>query len=148
MVTTMNGPGTHCPTCNLSGQKVNRVTLESLLRPELLPNVGEGQYLVCTTPGCPTVYFGQDGQVFDEAGLRVPFGLKDTSRPRTVCYCFNHTVEEIHNEIARTGRSTVLESIKADMKESGCRCERTNPLGACCLATVEQVVDGRLRRHG
>jgi len=95
---------------------------------------------VCTTAGCPIVYFEKDGHAFDEKSLRIPFGLKGTSKPMTVCYCFAHAAEDIHEEIARTGQTSILDNIKMEMKEIGCRCESENPLGTCCLETVKAVI--------
>jgi len=130
-----------CPACGEKGRKVRRVTLESLLRSERRSGIGEDQYYVCATPRCDTVYYGaNNSQTFRKSDLTVRFGLKETDAPRHVCYCFDHTVEEICDEIRRTGESTVVERIKADMKGPGCRCEYTNPLGGCCLKTVQTAV--------
>lgn len=130
-----------CPTCERKGRRVERMTLESLLRDVRRGAIGVGQYYVCAASDCDTVYFGPvDAPVFGKSDLTVRFGLKESSGPRPICYCFEHTVESIHDEIARSGRSTVLERIRADMEQVGCRCERTNPLGGCCLASVRQVV--------
>lgn len=137
----------HCPDCKEPGRKVKTVTLAHLLRPEHHPATGDGRYYVCATPECDTVYFNA-GSRFGKADLVVRFGLKETTAPRHVCYCFDHTIEEIHGEIARTGQSTVLDGIKADMKGPGCRCEQTNPLGACCLGTVKAVVEEGFRLTG
>ncbi len=138
-----------CPNCGERGRKVQRVTLESLLRPDRRADIGEDQYYVCATPRCDTVYFGaSNGPTFRKPDLTVRFGLKETDAPRRVCYCFDHTVEEIHDEISRTGESTVVESIKADMKGPGCRCEYTNPLGGCCLKTVQTAVANAFRSIG
>lgn len=138
-----------CPNCGERGRKVRRVTLESLLHPDRRADIGEDQYYVCATPRCDTVYFGaSNGQTFRKPDLTVRFGLKETDAPRHVCYCFDHTVEEIHDEIHRTGESTVVESIKADMKGPGCRCEYTNPLGACCLKSVQAAVADAIRSTG
>ncbi len=130
-----------CPNCGERGRKVQRVTLESLLRPDRRADIGEDQYYVCATPRCDTVYFGaSNGHTFLKPDLIVRFGLKETDAPRHVCYCFDHTVGEIVDEIRRTGRSTVVERIKADMNAQGCRCEYVNPLGACCLQSVQAAV--------
>jgi len=136
-----------CNDCKQLGRKVKRVTLEKLLRPAHRPAIGDGSYHVCVTPACDTVYFNGE-RTFGKSDLAVRFGLKETTAPRLVCYCFDHTIEAIHGEIARTAQSTVLASIKADMNGPGCRCSQTNPLGACCLSTVEQVVKQGLRQHG
>ena len=138
-----------CPACGQNGRNVQRVTLESLLRPERRADIAAGQYHVCATPGCDTVYFGPDGgETFAKADLGVRFGLKESSPPRPVCYCFDHSIEGIHDEIRRTGESTVVDSIKADLQRAGCRCEYTNPLGTCCLSSVHTVVAEGFRKVG
>ena len=130
-----------CPACGKSGRKVKGVTLESLVHPERHAHITEDQYYVCTTPTCDTVYFGPANErSFRKSDLTVRFGLKETDPPRHVCYCFDHTVGEIEDEIRRTGRSTVVQRIKADMSARGCRCEYVNPLGACCLQSVQAAV--------
>lgn len=130
-----------CPACGKRGRKVKGVTLKSLVHPERHAHITEDQYFVCTTPTCDTVYFGPaNGRPFLKSDLTVRFGSKETDPPRHVCYCFDHTVEEIVDEIRRTGRSTVVERIKADMNAQGCRCEYVNPLGACCLQSVQAAV--------
>jgi hypothetical protein len=138
-----------CPQCGNNGGKVKRVTLESLLRADRLADIGDEAYHVCLTPECGTVYFGSDGAAaFHKSDLSVRFGLKETTPPRPLCYCFDHSIEAIHDEIRRTGESTVLAGIKTDMKGPGCRCEYTNPLGACCLGSVQRVVDQGFRLAG
>ena len=138
-----------CPACGHKGRQVKRVTLESLLRPERRPDIAEGPYHVCTTPDCETVYFSPDGgATFCRSDLIVRFGLKEASPPRPVCYCFDHSIEGIHDEIRHTGKSTVVASIKTDMQGPACRCEYTNPLGACCLSSVHAVVAEGFRRVG
>ena len=138
-----------CPTCGRHGRKVKRVTLESLLGEDRRADIADGQYYVCETRDCPTVYFGApESAVFEERDLTVRFGLKETDSPRPVCYCFDHTVEDIEDEIRRTGDSTVIDRIKADMQGPGCRCEYTNPLGRCCLDTVQAAVDDVFRSVG
>ena len=138
----------HCPQCGNHGRKVKRVTLKSLLHPERRSDISGEQYHVCLAPECETVYFGAGDAAFGKSDLSVRFGLKETSSPRPVCYCFEHSIEEIHDEIRRTGQSTVLDSIKADMKGPGCRCEQTNPLGGCCLKSVQQVVEQGFKLAG
>ncbi|NOX59959.1 MAG: hypothetical protein GXP29_14030 [Planctomycetes bacterium] len=138
-----------CPSCGETGGRVSRVTLENLLSPDLRSDIGEDQYRVCTTLRCDTVYFAEaGGRMFRKSDLSVRFGLKETDAPRHICYCFDHTIEAIHDEIGRNGESTVLEKIKSEMKRVGCQCERTNPLGSCCLSTVREVVKNELQNCG
>lgn len=130
-----------CPGCGMSGKQVKAITLHSLLRPEKVPEIGEKAYFFCGSPECQTVYFTEDGsRSFSRTDLTVRVGVKDFSPPRPVCYCFNHSVEEIFDEVERTGQSTVVADIKKRMAEEGCSCETKNPAGNCCLGTVQGYV--------
>lgn len=103
---------------------------------------------ICTNPDCTVVYFaGPDAPVFHKEDLTVRVGIKERQAPRPVCYCFHHTVEEIEDDIRRTGRTTVLEDIKTRMKEA-CWCETKNPLGSCCLSIVTRYVRETLQKYG
>ncbi len=74
-------------------------------------------------------------------------GIKETTAPRPVCYCFHHSVEEIDEDIARTGQTGVIDDIKTRMQKA-CWCETTNPMGACCLSTVTRFVKAAKARVG
>ncbi|GBE34372.1 hypothetical protein BMS3Bbin06_00895 [bacterium BMS3Bbin06] len=91
----------------------------------------------------------RDGShVFYKEDLTVRVGIKEESPPRPICYCFNHSVEEIFDEARRTGKSTVIDDIKSRIKSDGCSCEVKNPQGSCCLGTVKPFVNEALRQFG
>lgn len=136
-----------CPDCGRKGWKVGRITLESLLTPDAARRIGEGQYRFCETPDCRTVYFDSHGSVFAKSDLTVRVGIKEYDAPRHVCYCFDHTIEEIEAEVRETGTSTVLDDIKTRMK-TVCWCETKSPRGSCCLGTVSKQVKIALAAHG
>lgn len=122
------------------GKKVELVTLRSLLRPEAQSRIAEAQYRFCGTQGCDVVYFTEGGhQVFLRSDLTVRVGVKETEAPRPVCYCFHHTIEEIEDEIRRTGKTRIPDEIRARIETEGCRCEETNPQGSCCLGVIMRV---------
>src|SRR3989338_4491592 len=52
--------------------------------------------------------------------------------PPPVCYCFNHTVEEIEAGVVRTGTSGIPDEITENCRKGLDRCEETNPPGPCC----------------
>lgn len=138
-----------CPECGMSGKQVKTSTLHSLLRPEKVPEIGEKAYLFCGSPDCDTVYFTEDGsRTFSRTDLTVRVGVKESAPPRPVCYCFEHTVEEIFDEVERTVKSTVAADIRRRMAEEGCSCETKNPQGSCCLGTVEGLVRDAYGRFG
>lgn len=145
----------NCPACGAKGKKVKRLTVLALLRPSARARVRDDAHRICLSPSCDTVYFGRTDRFGrDEVNVRV--GQKETAPDRLVCYCFHHTPASIEDEIRRTGRSTVVERIKAEVQAGRCACEATNPEGTCCLGNVgravkeatEAVRSGRTREPG
>jgi hypothetical protein len=134
-----------CPHCDAKGKKVERITLMVLLTPAARGRLNHEGYRFCSSPDCDVVYFGGHDP-FTRADLNVRVGQKETDASRHVCYCFNHTVQSIIDEIESTGRSTAVESIMAEIKAKRCACEVTNPQGTCCLGNVGQAVKEALRR--
>jgi hypothetical protein len=136
-----------CPCCGASGRLVKRVTLESLLRSDALARLGAADYYFCPSERCDVVYFSERGEaIFPKADLKVRVGIKETDAPRRLCYCFDHAMEDIEEEIRLTGKSTVLESIKTRIKKA-CWCETKSPLGTCCLGTVARYVKAAQDRN-
>jgi len=126
-----------CPACGAVGEPVKSVTLRSLLQPHLLQQVREEGYHFCASVACQIVYYSADTfQTFAREDLTVRVGVKEVSAPRPLCYCFDHSAESIREDWVQTGKSTILESIKAEVKAGNCRCEMTNPSGGCCLGEV------------
>lgn len=131
--------GDVCPHNGLRGRDVRRETVEALLTHEARSRLSDGPSFICLAPDCPVVYFGPAG-LFEVGDLQTRVGFKTHESPRPVCYCFDHTVESIEEEILRTGRSTVLELIKSQIKAGRCECETKNPKGKCCLGDVAASV--------
>ena len=130
----------NCPVCGKSGKPVSCTTLGSLLKPGAIQRLEQCPHYFCSNPDCDVVYYGGlPGQTFRRNDMIVRVGLKEKAAPRTVCYCFNHTIEEITEEINRFGHTRVLDDIKRRMK-SACWCETKNPQGTCCLASVTKCV--------
>jgi hypothetical protein len=94
-------------------------------------------YRFCASPDCELVYFSNEGtQTFARTDLTVRVGVKEHSAPHPLCYCFDHSVETIREEWVRTGKSAILEGIRAKVKAGACFCEVTNPGGGCCLGDI------------
>jgi len=129
-----------CPLCSQKGKRVESITLQSLLKPEALSRLDGGLHHFCSSPGCDVVYFASHGVApFLKGDLTVRVGIKENTAPRHVCYCFNHTIEEIEEQVRCSGKTTVLDDIKTRMKNA-CWCETKSPQGSCCLATVTKCV--------
>ena len=102
----------------------------------------ETQYYFCTAPGCDVVYFPSNPEApsFHSGDLLVRVGPKEKHDPISVCYCFGVTRQDIAEEVQRTGKSTMAERIKAEVKAGNCACEVKNPSGRCCLGNVIQTI--------
>ncbi len=141
------GP-TKCPECGELGKTVQRITLGALLKPEKRSGIPkQKEFCFCRSAPCAVVYFVPDRVLFRKDDLSVPVGLKEPQNPTApVCYCFGWTPEKIQAEIRNTGKSTVIDQIKAQVQAGNCYCEITNPQGSCCLGNVSQAVKQAFRK--
>src|SRR3990172_77490 len=96
-----------CPVAKVPGRRVPLATVRNLLRPDHQGVVDENRWFFCDLPDCDVVYFDASGKTITKDSLKVRVGVKEKESPRTVCYCFDHTVESIRDEIETAGRSTV-----------------------------------------
>jgi hypothetical protein len=128
-----------CPACGRMGRGVDRITVAAMLRPAALARLGEAEHRYCATPDCPVVYFA-GADLFRSEEIGVAVFHKEPSGARTVCYCFAITEGDVGQELAVSGRSTVVERISALVAAGQCACEVKNPQGNCCLGNFAAVV--------
>lgn len=144
---------TLCPSCEKTAKRVSTVTLGALLSDEFsqlfktdghscCASVKGGTgWRFCDSRDCDVVYFSEDSDTsFTRSQLKVLVGVKETTGERPLCYCFGYSVATIKEELRASGTSTVLENIRAMMKDPGCRCETENPSGSCCLGSVSKGI--------
>ncbi len=135
-----------CPVTGARSKQVDILTVKSLVRhvPLRMPRA---QYYFCEAPDCDVVYFASNPQepIFHRADLLVRVGVKETEDPIPVCYCFGFMQKDIEDEVGRTGRSTIPERIKTEVKAGNCACEVKNPSGKCCLGNVTKAVQNCVR---
>ncbi len=136
-----HGPGT-CPSCGTLGRPVQRLTVGALLKPDRRAKIPhQDAFSFCRTPDCDVVYFRPDEVLFRKNDLSVRVHQKEPNDPTVhVCYCFDWTPEKIRQEIERTGKGTVLDQVKAQVKADNCYCDVTNPQGSGCLGNIAKVV--------
>ena len=137
-----------CPAAGKRGKPVPLVTLRSLVLPEHAAVVEGREWFFCSLPDCEVVYFTHNGQTLEKNALKVRVGLKESEAPRLVCYCFGHAIESIREEIEKTGRSTVVASIRKKVEAGECSCEVLNPKGTCCVGDVNKVIKEALASNG
>ena len=117
------------------------MTVKSLVR-HLPFGMSSRQYYFCNDSTCDVVYFAADptAPIFRRGDLLVRVGVKEQDDPSQVCYCFGITRNDIQDEIRKTGKSTIAERIRAEVKAGRCACEMKNPSGKCCLGNVMRAV--------
>ncbi len=139
----------HCRLCGRKGQSVTRRTMEHLLVDSARARLEDHPYFFCATPTCPVVYFSNEADsYFYKGDVRVRVGVKETEDPVPICYCFGITEKMVRDEIAATGRTTIPDYIKAQIKSGRCACEIMNPSGRCCLGVVTGIALRLLKRSG
>jgi hypothetical protein len=109
--------------------------------------MASAQYYFCEETACDLVYFpsNPEAPMFHRGDLLVRVGVKEKQDPIPVCYCFGVALREIADEVQRTGKSTIAERIKAEVKADRCACELKNPSGKCCLGNVSRAIQDALR---
>src|SRR5438874_9392269 len=94
-----------CRQCGDQGQAVARETIEALLTPDAVARLQRGPYFFDRCFDCEVVYFSNENDsYFTKCDLRVRVGIKESTPPIPICYCFGHTVEAARCEIQATGR--------------------------------------------
>ncbi len=127
-----------CPSCGKKGRPVPVLTVKSLVRDHMRVPASVS-YSFCRTADCEVVYFS-DQAVFKKPDLKVRVGIKETTDPIPLCYCFAYSREDVHRDIESTGSTTILEEIKAEVQGGFCACEVKNPSGACCLGDITRAI--------
>lgn len=130
-----------CPQSGTKSGRIQRLTVEHLIKPELFGSISESQYYYCADADCPIVYFTQDSSgTFTKGDLQVALFDKDPGSEVNVCYCFDWTRGRITEEINSTGNSTAFDEISKELNADKCECESKNPKGVCCLGDINRFV--------
>ena len=135
-------------SCGAQSKRVSRKTVLSMLKPQFLEVALNGTYRFCAARECPVVYFEEQGsRVFTVDDLRIVVGVKASTDPIPLCYCFGFDESHLREEILQTGSTTVPERISRLIHEGLCACDVRNPSGGCCLGEVNSAAN-RLKQEG
>jgi Zinc binding domain len=137
----------NCVNCGIQSRPVSRKTVLLMLKSQLLEQASTRMYRFCATRDCSIVYFEEGGnRVFTQDDLRVRVGVKASTEPIPLCYCFGFDEIHLRLEISDTGSTTIPERIANLIRDGLCACEARNPSGFCCLGEVNQAAK-RLSRE-
>ena len=133
-----------CPSCGKKGKPVRVLTVKSLVRDHTRVSASDS-YSFCRTADCDVVYFSNQA-VFTKPNVKVRVGIKETEGPIPLCYCFDHSREDIYRDIEATGETSVLEEVKTEVQGGFCACEVKNPIGTCCLGDITRAIQEAKKR--
>lgn len=133
-----------CPDCGKKGKSVATLTVKSLVRDHtrVAPS---SSYSFCRTPDCDVVYFS-DMTAFRKPDLKVRVGIKESTDPAPLCYCFDYSRADIRRDIEKLGSTKIPDEIEVEIQSGFCACEVKNPSGSCCLGDVNRAVQEVLAR--
>jgi hypothetical protein len=126
-----------CIKCSRHSKAVSRRTVLFMVKAEFLEETLNGTFRFCPDRECAIVYFQEQGsRVFTVDDLRTTVGVKASTDPIPLCYCFGFDESHLRQEIAETGTATIPERISHLIREGLCACDVRNPSGKCCLGEV------------
>ena len=129
-----------CPISKTLSRKVQRRTVEHLVKAESVGSIQNVQYYYCTAPDCSVVYFPiENAPPITQSNINAKVFSKDGGEDVNVCYCFEWKRGRIKDEIVRTGKSTASLQIAREVKAGTCACDVKNPKGECCLGDINTV---------
>lgn len=130
-----------CPQCDTTGQSVDNATIKSLIN-VTLHRVTDVKHRFCVSADCDVAYFAEDGsETFLTQELRERVYQKEPdAQDVLVCYCFFHTLGDIHASVDDEGKSPIIDDINEGIRQGQCACDWRNPQGNCCLGNVIKIV--------
>jgi hypothetical protein len=131
-----------CPRCGALGEAVARVTVEALVKPEVLDRLAQTASY-CTTPTCEVAYFDAFERVVTTDELIRPVYPKDPSAP--ICACFGTTADVIEQDLAE-GTVQRTRQLVEQSKSPAARCQVMSVNGKSCATEVQRYyMKGRQR---
>lgn len=125
----------NCPTCGSEGRTVNNITIKSLVLRRESERVGDGDYNICLSPTCDTVYYGPSGETFSKGDLETHVAFKAPEGPNTICYCHNLTEGDVISTMQEHPELLDFVEVSRFLKMSECSCERHHPFGGNCACS-------------
>ncbi|PHR71083.1 MAG: hypothetical protein COA66_10200 [Arcobacter sp.] len=130
-----------CPSCNQKAKTVPVSAVSHFVNDDVKKHISSlDGFHFCNTPTCDVIYF-KKGQILKQSDVKFSIGIKENSKPATVCFCFNWSKERIEDQIRDSGTTTALEEIKEKVKNKACNCEVQNPKGKCCMGDVKKAIE-------
>ena len=132
-----------CPRCTMAGKEIPRKTAFQHLNSQGLSRILLWKKIyVCLEPRCECLYYSA-WQWVPQSDSNKPLGFKKGEGPRTWCYCFGYSDEEVRQSLDDRGVSQLLKQIEDYTLKGGHLCELTHPAGECCLNFVRNLTRGR-----
>lgn len=133
-----------CLQCGNKGKVVGNATIKSIISVSL-HRVEDVKHFFCASPDCSVVYFAEDeSETFYTHDLRERVYQKESdSDDVLVCYCFFHTLGDIHSSLSEGMTHVIVDDINEGIQKGHCACDWRNPQGTCCLGNVLKIIKGK-----
>jgi len=129
-----------CPRCGERGRATKPETVTHLVREPDRVGLTTTPAIFCATPACEVVYFDANGGTVLKQVVRVPVFQKELGPERPVCYCFEHSVEDVLAAARPDDSNAIVDEIMEACRKGLDRCEETNPQGRCCLGNIRGLL--------
>ncbi len=128
-----------CPLCSKPGSGISRPILLQHLDPLVMMDVLKWKEAsVCLNSSCQCLYFS-GGEWLSHLQCNKRVGFKSGHSPRTLCYCFGYTAEDLLKK-GKIGWEKALEEIETYLGEGRGACQITNPTGQSCLDPIRNFM--------
>ena len=132
-----------CKVCGEAGLPVRSITLQNIVNKNIIENMETLEnFYFCKSPDCDTIYFNNSKDIYlNKNDVKIRVGIKETTPPVPICYCFEINKEDLYTEIKKEGDSKAVKFIEDKIKNGECSCETKNPSGRCCINDVRKTVN-------
>lgn len=134
-----------CPICNKEGTKVKATTVKHMVVENLLSEITDADYYLCTNEKCDIAYYSSNSDLqIKKEQIKVPIWFKEDANPKYICYCNQVTEENIVNAVKNEGARNMKDIIKLTGAMKNGKCEVNHPTGKCCSPIIQEAINRAL----
>ncbi|MDA0525373.1 (2Fe-2S)-binding protein [Methanococcoides alaskense] len=129
-----------CPICDKTGVPVETLTVEQMVKEELVDKVSVDDHWLCMSEECEVSYYTGSGTKFNKEDIKVPLWFKKDADPKYACYCNNITEEQVIDAVANKGLGNMRDIIVSINGKARIRCKTNNPTGKRCTKVFSEAI--------
>lgn len=129
-----------CPICAKTGGSVENLTVEQMVKEELVDSLNEDDHWLCMSEECEVAYYTESGRKINKEDIKVPIWFKKDADPKYACYCNNVTEEQVIDAVVNKGLSSMRDIIVSINGKAVIRCKIKNPTGKRCTKVFNEAI--------